>query len=284
MGDIGIVVLNYKNYTETIKCVDGILEQKEVKVNVVIVDNGSENESMDAFKERYNDNEGIHLIENSKNLGYAKGNNVGIDWLRHQGIDFIIVCNSDVVFSSPYIMKDMYEALTKEIGVMIPIIRNLDGTIEMRAQYRRKLFSMRIIKELLKMRNLKKNKNPKEEDKSSNAAQIMEFLKPGIQTDYYVITGSVFALTPNFFKYYSGLYPETFLYVEELATMLLVHKARLKCAIIETKDVIHKGAASTGNSLKAGTERKRKMIAASAKKVFKLVFMPRFYVGWKYRR
>ena len=112
----------------------------------------------------------------------------------------------------------------------------------------------------------------------------MEFLKPGIQTDYYVITGSVFALTPNFFKYYSGLYPETFLYVEELATMLLVHKARLKCAIIETKDVIHKGAASTGNSLKAGTERKRKMIAASAKKVFKLVFMPRFYVGWKYRR
>ena len=239
---------------------------------------------MDAFKERYNDNEGIHLIENSKNLGYAKGNNVGIDWLRHQGIDFIIVCNSDVVFSSPYIMKDMYEALTKEIGVMIPIIRNLDGTIEMRAQYRRKLFSMRIIKELLKMRNLKKNKNPKEEDKSSNAAQIMEFLKPGIQTDYYVITGSVFALTPNFFKYYSGLYPETFLYVEELASMLLVHKARLKCAIIETKDVIHKGAASTGNSLKAGTERKRKMIAASAKKVFKLVFMPRFYVGWKYRR
>ena len=100
MGDIGIVVLNYKNYTETIKCVDSILEQKEVKVNVVIVDNGSENESMDAFKERYNDNEGIHLIENSKNLGYAKGNNVGIDWLRHQGIDFIIVCNSDVVFSA----------------------------------------------------------------------------------------------------------------------------------------------------------------------------------------
>ena len=40
--------------------------------------------------------------------------------------------------------------------------------------------------------------------------------------------------------------------------MLLVHKARLKCAIIETKDVIHKGAASTGNSLKAGTERKER--------------------------
>lgn len=284
MGNIGIVVLNYKNYTETIKCVDSILEQKKVKVKVVIVDNGSENESMNAFRERYDDHTEIHLIENSQNLGYAKGNNIGIDWLRKQGIDFIIVCNSDVVFSSSYIMKEMYESQTKEIGVMIPIIRNLDGTIEMRAQYKRKLFSLRIIKELLKMRSLKKNNEKKYDDENDHEFQYMEFLKPGIQTEYYVITGSVFALTPNFFKYYSGLYPETFLYVEELATMLLVHKAGLKCAIIETKDVIHKGAASTGNSLKAGTERKRKMIAESAKKVFRLVFMPRFYVGWKYRR
>lgn len=282
MDNIGIVVLNYKNYTETIKCVDSILEQKDVKLNIVIVDNGSENESMNAFKKHYNDYTQIHLIENSKNLGYARGNNVGIDWLRQQGIDFIIVCNSDIVFSSPYILKEMYDAQTKEIGVMIPIIRNLDGTIEMRAQYKRKLFPLRIIKELSKMRNLKMNGSPK--DENDNEIQTMEFLKPGIQKEYYVITGSIFALTSNFFKYYSGLYPETFLYVEELATMLLVHKARLKCAIIETKDVIHKGAASTGNSLKAGTERKRKMIAASAKKVFKLVFMPRFYVGWKYRR
>lgn len=130
---------------------------------------------MDAFKERYNDNEGIHLIENSKNLGYAKGNNVGIDWLRHQGIDFIIVCNSDVVFSSPYIMKDMYEALTKEIGVMIPIIRNLDGTIEMRAQYRRKLFSMRIIKELLKMRNLRKIRIQKRKIKAVMQLKLWNF-------------------------------------------------------------------------------------------------------------
>ena len=45
--EIGIVVLNYKNFHETIECVKSILLQKDVFFNIVIVDNGSSNESYD---------------------------------------------------------------------------------------------------------------------------------------------------------------------------------------------------------------------------------------------
>ena len=42
---VGIVVLNYKNFNETIECVNSLLLQREVLLTIVVVENGSENES-----------------------------------------------------------------------------------------------------------------------------------------------------------------------------------------------------------------------------------------------
>lgn len=278
MKQIGIVVLNYKNYKETIQCVNSILTQKDIEIHIAIVDNGSNNGSFKKLTDEFSNAKGISVIKNEDNLGYAKGNNVGIDYLRKNGLDFIVVCNSDVTFSNERIIYTMSESDDNSIGVMIPIIKNLDGTIEMRAQYRSKFFPLRMLKELKRMQCISENT-------VSSKKRIpvkMELLNPGIQKDYFVITGSVFALTPSFFKHYNGLFPETFLYVEELATMMLVYRAKLKCAIVQTDDVIHKGAASTGNDLKAGSLEKQRMIARSAKQVEKLIFLPTFYIKHKY--
>lgn len=278
MNQVGIVILNYKNYNETIQCVDSILNQKKVEMQIVIVDNGSENESVEKLQGKYSKFKEINIIVNTQNLGYARGNNIGIEYLRKIGFNFILVCNSDVIFSSELILYTMCEKEDDSVGVMIPIIKNLDGTIEMRAQYRSKFFPLRILKELKRMQNVSQENllNKKALQKK------MEFLKPGVQNNYYVITGSVFALTPAFFKYYKGLFPETFLYVEEIATMMMLYKARLKCAIVQTDDVIHKGAASTETDLKAGTMNKRMMVAKSARQVEKLVYLPLFLIRYKY--
>lgn len=274
MNKIGVVVLNFKNYIETIQCVNSIIEQENVDLKVVIVENGSQNESYEKLKSEFSENSNITILKNTTNLGYAKGNNIGIKFLRNLGYDFIVICNSDVRFSTKKILDTMFKHNENSIGTMIPIIRNLDGSIEMRAQYRKRFFTLRIIKELLRMQ--KPFKTIKNDDKSNNE---MEFLNPGVQNDYYVITGSIFALTPSFFKYYKGLYSGTFLYVEELATLILVYKARLKTAIVDTDYVIHKGGASTSNDLKPGTIQKNKMIANSARKVMKLVFFPRTIIS-----
>ena len=37
--DVGVVVLNYLNYQDTIECVESILSQKELPGNITIVDN-----------------------------------------------------------------------------------------------------------------------------------------------------------------------------------------------------------------------------------------------------
>lgn len=281
MNKIGIVVLNYKNYSETIACVDSLLKQIGVLFQIVIVDNGSNNESVDVLREKYCDVDCVHIISNSLNLGYAKGNNTGIKWLRKQGLDFIVVCNSDIVLSSEKILLQMTKGLSDEVGLIIPIVKNLDDTIEMRTQYKRKLFTLRAIKALHRIIKDKNKSNQETKSDIDNSSYIE--LSAGIQEQYNVVTGSIFALTPAFFKYYSGLYPETFLYVEEIATLLLVSKANLKCFISDTDKVMHKGAASTDISLKPGTEKKKLMMVDSAKSVMKLAFMPRFVIRLKYK-
>lgn len=273
MTKVGVVVLNFINYEETIQCVESIIIQKNVDLDIVVVDNGSPNESYKNLVLKYSENELVNILKNNSNLGYARGNNVGINFLRSRGCQFIVVCNSDVEFSSNSILKKMIDSNDSSIGVMIPIIKNLDGSIEMRAQYRKNLFTLRVLKELLKMQCIYKK------DKININTTKIESLGLGIQNSHYAITGSVFALTPSYFKYYNGLFSRTFLYVEELATLLLVHKAGLKTAIIDTDDVIHKGAASTSNELKSGTIKKKKMIAKSARKVMMLIVLPRFIIN-----
>lgn len=275
---IGAVVLNYNNYSETKQCVESLLKQKNVKMHIVIVDNGSKNDSLSILQSLFSQNENVIILDGKINNGYARGNNIGINCLREKKIDFILICNSDVTLSTPYIVSQMLDYNHKNVGCIIPIIKNIDGSLEMRAQYKRRLGVLRIYKELERM--IRPQRKVSKSPTVTNSKYFV--LEPGIQDKYIVITGSMFALTPCFFKYYNGLYPETFLYVEELATLLLLLKVKLKTAIADTDTVIHKGAASTDVSLKPGTSEKNKMVTESAKAVKKLILMPKRVMVKKY--
>ena len=50
---VGVVVLNFKKYEETELCVNSLLEQKKIEVSIVIVDNGSGNESINYLKQKF---------------------------------------------------------------------------------------------------------------------------------------------------------------------------------------------------------------------------------------
>lgn len=47
---VAIVILNYMNYQETMSCVESALQQKNVKFHIVVVDNGSSNDSYSILK------------------------------------------------------------------------------------------------------------------------------------------------------------------------------------------------------------------------------------------
>ena len=50
---VGVVVLNFNQYEETFRCVDSLLGQRGTRLRIVIVDNGSANDSCARLRERY---------------------------------------------------------------------------------------------------------------------------------------------------------------------------------------------------------------------------------------
>lgn len=274
---IGIVILNYKNYGETIECLTNVLQQKNVDLEIVVVDNGSKNESVDCIEKWIKPYKNISLIASEENQGFSRGNNLGIKYLLDKGVNFIVISNSDIMFTDDNILHQIVNSYSKGIGVITPIIKNLDGKDEMRTQYDRKMFRLRVLKHLINIqKDFKKNVVPTSDTSSYH------FLEPGVQENYNALTGCFFALTPDYLEKFPFLYPETFLYGEEIATLLLNDKAKLLTLIANTGIVIHKRAASTESDLKEGTYKKRKMMAESAKSIMKLLFMTNKQIRRKY--
>ena len=69
------VILHYLTAEDTINCVESILKQNE-ECKIIIVDNASNNGSIEQIEERYKKNTSIIIIKNEKNLGFADGNNI----------------------------------------------------------------------------------------------------------------------------------------------------------------------------------------------------------------
>lgn len=110
MKRIGFVLLHYNNVEVTQEAVSYVLglDRGQVKITIVIVDNASPNGSGEILKRRYNDVPDIHIILSDKNVGFAKGNNLGYSFLINRDeYDYIIVMNTDVFIKDTDFLKKL---------------------------------------------------------------------------------------------------------------------------------------------------------------------------------
>lgn len=87
---VSIVIINYNTFELTSKCIDSILFfTKEIDFEIILVDNDSKECSPKKFKEKFPE---IILVESFENVGFSKGNNIGIS---HAKGEYILLLNSD---------------------------------------------------------------------------------------------------------------------------------------------------------------------------------------------
>jgi GT2 family glycosyltransferase len=87
-----IVILNWNGWQDTRRCIDSLLADGVAVDQLVVVDNGSEDDSADRIAEAYPD---IELLRLGENLGYAGGNNRGVEAALAAGREVIVVLNND---------------------------------------------------------------------------------------------------------------------------------------------------------------------------------------------
>lgn len=89
---IAIIVLNYSQKELTRACVQSLEKIKDPNYEIIIVDNGSTDGSVAMIQTEFPHH---LLLENRENLGYAEGNNRGIELALARNAEFILILNND---------------------------------------------------------------------------------------------------------------------------------------------------------------------------------------------
>jgi GT2 family glycosyltransferase len=93
---IAVVVLHYRNLSDTLECLDSLDHQDYPNREIILVDNGSGDLELEEAVKKH---AGIHFIQNSDNLGFAEGSNVGIRSALERGAGSVLLLNNDTVVS-----------------------------------------------------------------------------------------------------------------------------------------------------------------------------------------
>lgn len=91
---VDVILLNWNGRGDTLECISSLQEMNYPNFRIVVVDNGSNDDSVSAIRGEWPD---LNLIETGNNLGYAGGNNVGIRWSLEHGADYVFVLNNDTI-------------------------------------------------------------------------------------------------------------------------------------------------------------------------------------------
>lgn len=131
---LGVVVLNYKNYLDTINLVKSFYSENYKKeFKIYIVDNASPNQSAIELKKAFENDSNIELILSEKNGGYSAGNNIGLKKAVKDGCTAILLTNSDVVFNKGAITQMESSLFADEkCAVVGPKVFDGEGNIQNR--------------------------------------------------------------------------------------------------------------------------------------------------------
>lgn len=89
-----ISVLNWNNASDTIRCIYSLKKLTYTNYSIVVVDNGSKDNSAVEIQNEFPD---IYLIKSAHNLGYAGGNKLACDFGNNKNYDLFWIVNNDSV-------------------------------------------------------------------------------------------------------------------------------------------------------------------------------------------
>lgn len=141
-----IIILNYNGWQDTIECLESVLNSDYPNYQIIVVDNGSQNNSIghiiswfvsksikyilfnqDEIKNSKtceDEKDAVILIQAKENRGYAAGNNIGIKYaLAKNDFDYIWILNNDTVIKENSLSKlidksKWYKSKNRKVGII----------------------------------------------------------------------------------------------------------------------------------------------------------------------
>ena len=274
MSKFAFVILHYNTLEDTFDCVNSIKNFcATAKFHIYVVDNASPNLSGSKLELKYKSDEFVTVILSKNNLGFAKGNNLGIERARQDGFnDFIVVTNSD----TKIIQKDFCEKIEKyyassSFAVLGPTIYTPKGEtfinpfgnhivcgrelIRIQKYYRMCIRLIELDFSHLYFLYVKLN-----EIKNRFIQKVWRVInripKGHFYTENCVLHGCCLVFSNLFFEKFNGFDPRTFLYVEEQILHTHIVMSGLKTIYAPEVKIWHKEDGATDSVYKNSKEKK----------------------------
>lgn len=114
------VILTWNDIDNLTECLHSISKLTYTNLEIVVSDNGSTDGTLETLKRDFPD---VTVIANGKNLFWAGGNNVGIEYAMADGAEYIFLLNNDIVVD-PELVSELVHVGEKDpsIGMLGPKI------------------------------------------------------------------------------------------------------------------------------------------------------------------
>ena len=125
MGSLTVVIPNWETPEYTIRSAKALIGDGVPPERVVVVDNGSRDDSPERLRRELPD---CRLVTLRKNIGYARAANAGVAAL--EGAAYLVV-NNDAFVERPGTIARMLESLGRDrTGIVVPRLLNPDGSLQ----------------------------------------------------------------------------------------------------------------------------------------------------------
>lgn len=246
---IAVIIVNYRTWEMTIDQIERMHElfSAEFMLRFIVVENGSGNDSwkeLVKFKVAVADRIDVEVIDAGANLGFARGNNLGLELASREEIRIAWIINNDIFFESGNTLGSMYEVLCgqSEIAAVSPIVILPSGREANRNLLRPTLYDFTVGIVSFYAKNMKL---------TPNSAFVVNY-RP---------QGCCMLVSVKDMMRVGGFDPGTFLYCEE---MILGERMRAQGMLSVTDlraSVVHNESSTVGLSL--GKMRKAKLSTKS---------------------
>lgn len=120
-----VIIVTYKGQRWYERCFTS-LRQSTIPIQTIVVDNASNDGTVEYIKENYPE---IHLIESKENLGFGRANNIAMRYALDHGCDYVFLLNQDA-WVEPDTLEKLVNTATahNEYGIIAPLQLNKEKT------------------------------------------------------------------------------------------------------------------------------------------------------------
>ena len=112
------LMLNWNRWAATVACLESLLVQTVPLVEIIVVDNGSDDDSVEQIRRRFPQ---VIVLETHRNLGFSAGCNVGLERALALNYDYVLLVNNDTVLA-PEALACLLREACLDVGILSPKI------------------------------------------------------------------------------------------------------------------------------------------------------------------